>query len=362
MRFGQWRGVALACALVGLAAGFGNRAAQAGDPLRPWHTIPRETLAKDYRTGDVYHAPPVPYGHYVKDYAGCIHSAAGLGHGLWGKVCGLCLGKGCGDCDGAGCQHGNLCGGCGGGGCDGCGGHGLLGGLCQGCGGGGCGFCGNKGHFGGLGAHLGSRLDLHRDGHRLFRRLGHGHKHAAGLSHVGTFASAQAAPSGQALASAQAPSKRCGLCGGSGLCGGQKCGGCGGLGSIHGLLGKLCGACGGLGLHGGAECGTCGGDGLCDDGGACGLCGGKGCDACGGGHGFPGSGLIQHVSNSVHHAHGRASGAVHSLLYKAGIGGVEYFVGPGGPVPLTPGYVPYVVPTRSPRDFFAFPPFSERLY
>ena len=29
---------------------------------------------------------------------------------------------------------------------------------------------------------------------------------------------------------------------------------------------------------------------------------------------------------------------------------VDYFVGAGGPVPLTPGYVPYIVTTRSPRD------------
>jgi hypothetical protein len=40
---------------------------------------------------------------------------------------------------------------------------------------------------------------------------------------------------------------------------------------------------------------------------------------------------------------------------------VKYFVGPGGPVPITPGYVPYVVSTRSPRDYFAFPPFVETL-
>jgi hypothetical protein len=39
-------------------------------------------------------------------------------------------------------------------------------------------------------------------------------------------------------------------------------------------------------------------------------------------------------------------------------GYVKYFMGAGGPVPLTPGYVPYVVATRSPRDFFAFPPMS----
>jgi hypothetical protein len=37
---------------------------------------------------------------------------------------------------------------------------------------------------------------------------------------------------------------------------------------------------------------------------------------------------------------------------------VDYFLGAGGPVPLTPGYVPYVVATRSPRDFFAFPPMN----
>ena len=41
------------------------------------------------------------------------------------------------------------------------------------------------------------------------------------------------------------------------------------------------------------------------------------------------------------------------------VGDIEYFVGPGGPVPITPGYVPYVVTTRSPRDFLAFPPFSQ---
>ena len=37
---------------------------------------------------------------------------------------------------------------------------------------------------------------------------------------------------------------------------------------------------------------------------------------------------------------------------------VDCFVGPGGPVPLTPGYVPYIVTTRSPRDFFSFPPMN----
>ena len=44
-----------------------------------------------------------------------------------------------------------------------------------------------------------------------------------------------------------------------------------------------------------------------------------------------------------------------ALLHKNKI---KYFVGPGGPVPITPGYVPYVITTRSPRDFLAFPPFT----
>ena len=39
-------------------------------------------------------------------------------------------------------------------------------------------------------------------------------------------------------------------------------------------------------------------------------------------------------------------------------GKIKYFVGPGGPVPITPGYVPYIVTTRSPRDFLSFPPFT----
>jgi hypothetical protein len=53
-------------------------------------------------------------------------------------------------------------------------------------------------------------------------------------------------------------------------------------------------------------------------------------------------------------------GAPHALASRIiHHGDVKYFVGPGGPVPLTPGYVPYVVPTRSPRDYFAFPPFVD---
>ena len=52
-------------------------------------------------------------------------------------------------------------------------------------------------------------------------------------------------------------------------------------------------------------------------------------------------------------------GSAYGLLHPHA-GQIEYFVGPGGPVPITPGYVPYVVTTRSPRDYFAFPPFTDR--
>jgi hypothetical protein len=116
----------------------------------------------------------------------------------------------------------------------------------------------------------------------------------------------------------------CGSCNGSG------CGACGGRGLFGKHRGNGCGACGGKG------CGLCGGGK-----GGCGACGGKGCGLCGGGHGL---GLLR----------GLAAKALHK-------GEIKYFMGPGGPVPLTPGYVPYVVTTRSPRDFFAFPPFSDVL-
>ena len=134
--------------------------------------------------------------------------------------------------------------------------------------------------------------------------------------------------------------KGCGLCGGKGLLSGLRhgagngvCGGCGGRG---------CGLCGGgLGLGqachgcGGRGCGLCHGSGK--SGGACGFCGGKGCRFCSGIHS-----MLARMNPIARH-HNK----------------VKYFVGPGGPVPLTPGYVPYVVTTRSPRDFLAFPPFSD---
>jgi hypothetical protein len=47
--------------------------------------------------------------------------------------------------------------------------------------------------------------------------------------------------------------------------------------------------------------------------------------------------------------------SITGLLHKPKI---SWFNGAGGPVPITPGYVPYIVTTRSPRDFFSFPPMN----
>jgi hypothetical protein len=194
--------------------------------------------------------------------------------------------------------------------------HGLLGGhgcggllhhgdgsRCNGndgCGGGGCGIGGGGGHCGlfkgrGLGCGL-------CGGKGCGSCLGHASK---------VMPCAQApAPSPQTIC--ETPG--CGLFGKHSRCGkGDPCGGCGGRG---------CGLCGGKGRL----CGGCGGAG-------CGLCGGGLGDAC-----------------------AKAKGMVHHLL---GHDKIEWFVGPGGPVPLTPGYTPYVIATRSPRDYFAFPPRTE---
>jgi hypothetical protein len=306
MRFGNWRGVALALAVAtGCAA-----SARADFPC----VIPRLVPAVDLNTGGPYYMPAVPYGHYAgKDLAGAFSKHLGCGHcgGLFHHGCGHCGGKGCGHCGGKGCGDD---------GCGTCGGHkffhGHDGGLCGGglCGGGGfghhkakdCGGCtGNAGHDGGL---CGGG--------------GFGHHKA----------------------------KDCGGCVGNAVAYGPvvatspQCGepGCG-IGGLHSHgLGESCGHCGGTG------CGHCRGrhwghhkgHDPCGDPG-CGLChgthGGKGCGHCGG------------------------AGCKHCLGLHALLGGnrVKYFRGAGGPVPLTPGYVPYVVTTRSPRDFFAFPPFSQ---
>ncbi len=374
MRSDLRRGMTVA---LGLAVGLliaGESTARA-DWLR--HTIKREVPAMDYRTGGVMMAPPIPYGAYVMDPAGCVHGALGKAHGLLGKLCSLCGQPGCGSCGGLGHNgSGGACGNCGGDGCGNCDGHGKLTtcGMLHGSGNGhGHGHGGGSGYIAPMAAHGGN------GGNGLLAGL-FGHKHKAGAGAIGGCASCGTGglvPSSQAIAAPQAapqsvaPVSACGLCGGKGRLGAGLCGGCGGKGLLAGLgngslrgcttcggqgsiLGNACGGCGGRGLLGGhshgngsacdSPCGSCGGSGHGANGGNCGGCGGSGCL----------NGALQHVSGAVH---GAAGSAARALFHK---GEIEYFVGPGGPVPITPGYVPYVVPVRSPREFFAFPPMSDR--
>ncbi len=98
------------------------------------------------------------------------------------------------------------------------------------------------------------------------------------------------------------------------------------------MVGSGCSFCGGTG------CGKCGGHGART---GCSLCGGKGCGHCLGGLKSKLHGKLASLCGGLHHAPR-----------------MQYFLGAGGPVPITPGYVPYIVTTRSPRDFFSFPPMN----
>jgi hypothetical protein len=313
MRLGKWRGTAVAAALASvIATGLAESAGASGFT----RTIPREVVAVDVNTGGPNFAPPIPYGHYAKDCLGSIQNAVGLlKGGLFGRCLG-CGGDGCGRCGGGLFGHD----GCGDPGCGGCGGGLLHRNVCVACGGSGCGFC---------------------EGHGLLQKKACGHCGAGCGTCVGKastiVASTQAAPTPQA----STPSPQF-VCSEPGCHIGRKhfhrrgrgCNACGGRGSG-------CRICGG-GLLGVDPCGACGGRGcgLCGRGrGPCGACGGRGCRLCLG---------ARSLLNLPH--------ALVGKLFH--VGEIKYFVGPGGPVPLTPGYVPYVVTTRSPRDFFAFPPFS----
>jgi len=324
MSFGKWRGATLAC-LVSAILGWASVGVSKGGDL---HSIPREVMAYDYTTGGPYYAPPIPYGHYAKDKLGAVAKAIGCVTCQLHGLCGLggCLNNHhCGD---GKCAHGQ-------GGQGGCG-HG------QGAG------CGSAGH----GAGCGHGLFGHGNGNAAFDPS-HGHGH-----HGGQFVSnGQVGSSGQLLAQNPAPI----IASPQGSCGFNGCGfagahshsgaGNGGHGSHLGnALGKIrCGLCKGQG----AGCGVCGGSGMADP---CGACGGRGCDGCRGlgCHGL-GSGC-----NGLCGKLGALGAKAHSKL--AGLFGhgnkIEYFVGPGGPVPITPGYVPYIVTTRSPRDFFSFAPMN----
>jgi hypothetical protein len=294
MRFGTWRVSQLAFSLAALGLGLGTTMnARAQWPI---HTIPRTSPAYNYTTGGEFMAPPVPYGHYAKDYVGAAHKQAAMlkGHFL-GKFAGLGLGhhgNGNGDgCDGPDCGKGHGVFGHHGG--SGCGEPDCFGGIS-------CGILGHKTHGGGPAEYA------------------YG---AAGYATTTSGASAQAGPvaSGQ-LACAQVgcnvggKHSHLGHMGGhsrSGLCGDSSCG----IGYAHG--------------HGNGD-------------GGCGFCGGKGCKHCLGNGG---------LGSMIH-------GKLASLVAGLNQPKVKWFVGAGGPVPLTPGYVPYIVATRSPRDFFAFPPMN----
>jgi len=406
MRIGHWRGVMFAVALFSATAA--GRSASA-DGFH--NTIPREVLARDLATGEPYFAPPIPWGHYAKS-GKCDH------FGKTCSLCSLCKGKGCGSCGGRGCfgglldGHGHglghggsgncgsghcgsghggngLFGGHGGNGSFGSGGNGLFGGPCghgllNHCGkgsGDGCGDpgCGGSGH----GRRVKNCGLCKGKGCGLCRSSGAGDPiHTLAAEPVPASARAVAtSPEAIPVSSAQCSDPGCNLAkghhhgGGGGASMGDPCGGCGGrgCGKCHGLgrlfggngngggnsMGDTCDGCGGRG------CGKChglgrlfGGNGNGGGGDLCGSCGGKGCGLCGG--------LGRLVSKLCHFCGGKGCG-------KCGLGGhlkgklgglfhhggkIKYFVGPGGPVPLTPGYVPYVVTTRSPRDFLAFPPYT----
>lgn len=197
------------------------------------------------------------------------------------------------------------------------------------------------------------------NGHGLFSGL-HGNKGAGnnGAGHAtfnglhGNGGSGLAKASPQGSPSAQSPSAQSPCANGG--CGGSRCGdpACNGL--LKGLFG-------GKGAGNGSGCGTpgctspgCGNGLFAGHGGKNGYgCGTPGCTdpGCGNGAGYPGMG------NGAGHP---GLGSKLAGLLGMGHPKVKWFVGPGGPVPLTPGYVPYVNPVRSPRDYFAFPPYLDQ--
>ena len=352
MRFGIWRGAARLAALALTTAIAIGAIATAPAMVRAGiicHTIPREVTAVDVHTGGPYFAPPIPNGCYAKDPLGTIADGVGMVHGclssLTGKLHGCCSG-----CHGAGCKQ---CGGTGKcGHCDNClgsgGGH-HGGNPCAVCGGvgKGCGFCGWRGllhghdsgqNCGVPGAACGSGLCSPQQVQPCSFN-GHASTVCSSMqsapplvSAQGSFASPQ---TGCMQAGCQLKRRHFHRLGkGCSACGGMGCGICQG-GAMS--SGSLCGGCGGAG------CNACGGQGLHGQGKLCSACGGHGCSLCGG---------TGHLKNLL----GASAGLIGKLFH---VGDIEYFVGPGGPVPITPGYVPYVVTTRSPRDFLAFPPFSD---
>ena len=291
MRFATWRALPLALSVATLGLGLGS----ANTAQAQFHTIPRLSPAYDYTTGGEYMAPPIPYGHYAKDYVGDAHRAAA---GVKGHFAGLLGGHGLKHGDGN-CADGNC------GGTDGMG-HGIFGHND------GTSGCGEPGCFGGMSCGI----------------LGH-KKHCAvsadGIAGATGYATTISGPSAQSV---PIPS-------GQAVCGLANCN----IGGKHKHQGS--GLCGdpGCGIGFGHRHGN--GDGIDGGQGGCPFCGGRGCSHCMGKGGHA----------SIHDKLASLAGVLHKPK-------VKWFVGPGGPVPLTPGYVPYIVTTRSPRDFFAFPPMN----
>jgi hypothetical protein len=290
MRFRTLRAWSLALSLAALGLGLATATQARAD--WPIHTIPRLAPAYNFTTGGEFMAPPVPYGHYAKDYVGEAQKCmAGMQAHLAG-LCGHFKGHhGTGDgCEGPGC--GGAFGHNGG---SGCGDPGCFGGIS-------CGIMGHRKHGGS----------------------------ADGDSGAG-YATTISGPSAQTIA---APSAQA-------LCGQAGCN----VGGKHSHLGNFGGhsGCGDPGCGLGFAHSHGNGNGYGDGNGGCSFCGGKGCKHCmgnGGGHGSMIHGKLASLAAGLHHPK------------------LTWFVGAGGPVPLTPGYVPYIVTTRSPRDFFAFPPMN----
>jgi hypothetical protein len=246
---------------------------------------------------DGYHLyPTIPREVLAYDYTtGGVMMAPPVPYGHYAKDGFLGLGGGC-----AGCRIHSLLG------CLGCGHGGLGHGNGGGAGGGhGCGLFSGHGHGGGDSG-CGGGLGHHRKAGRFApcdSCVG-----VADAGYGGVVATSQSLPAATALVE---PS-------GQWPCGVDGCG----VKDAHSHHKRFCGDPG---------CGLCGGKGK-----GCHFCGGKGCS---------------HCLSALQGLHGRLAGLLHHQK-------VEYFVGAGGPVPLTPGYVPYIVATRSPRDFFAFPPMN----
>ncbi len=367
MFFGLRRGLAAAaCLALGLTAN--------GQMFEKNHVIPETVDAIDLNTGAPYYAPPVPQGHYTKDtlghLIGSVHGAAAHAHGAAAHVanavkslCSTCGGSGaCAGCGSAAGTAGlGTCGSCGGKGFilsdgNGLGGHGHSHGsggvvhVAQG-GPGTAVYGGSTGGHGLLGGHGGAAG--HSAGAGYGAPVVNGHFGAAAKSSPQGAPSAQAGPATVACAN--------GGCGGN-VCGEPTCFGLfGGKGKGHGGFGS-----GGYGAGAGG-CGTpgcsapgCGSGGLfAGHGGGAGGCGTPGCNSCGngaGGHGL-GNGMGGHHPGLMN-AHKGLLAKAAGLFGKHH--GPKWFMGPGGPVPLTPGYVQYVNPVRSPRDYFAFPPYLDQ--